>query len=68
MHGFSYLISKSISKLILLGSIEIDFTPSLKEIFFSILIIFIGASLTSMPALLICSTKNFADPSKIGTS
>ena len=66
--SLSYLSSKSISKLILLGSIDIDFFPSLNSIFFSILIIYIGASLFLILVLIIASTNSFAEPSKIGSS
>jgi len=52
----------------LLGSIEIVFLPSLNSILFSILIIFIGASLFFIPTFDISSIKIFADPSRIGTS
>ena len=66
--SFSYFNSKSISRLILLGSIEIVFLSSLNFILLFIFIIFIGALLISIPALVIASTNNFAEPSKIGTS
>ena len=56
------------SKLILLGSIEIIFSPSLNSIFFSILITLIGAELFLIPAFNIASTNIFAYPSKMGTS
>ena len=42
----------------MLGSIEIIFLPSLNSILFSILIIFIGASLFFIPALDISSIKS----------
>ena len=52
----------------MLGSIEIDLAPFLKETFFSIFIILIGVLLVLIPAELIFSTNIFADPSRIGTS
>ena len=65
---FSYFNSKSISRLILLGSIKIDFFPSLNSIVFSILITLIGDKLFLIPVFVIASTNNFAEPSKIGIS
>jgi len=66
--SFSYFNSKSISRLILLGSMEIVLLPSTSSIFFLILTILIGESLFLIPILEIASTNSFAEPSKIGTS
>ena len=63
--SFLKFISKSISKLILLGLKEIDFSPSLKTISLFIVIILIGWSLISKSAESIASIKFLEDPSNI---
>ena len=56
------------SKLNVEGAIDINLFSSLNSISLFILIILIGASLTSKPTEIISSINFFADPSKIGTS
>ena len=65
---FSYLSSKSISKLSFEGAMEIVLSPSLNLISLFILIILIGESLSFKPTATIFSMNSFAEPSSIGTS
>jgi len=55
------------SKLSLLGSIEINLFASLNSIFLLILIILIGLFEILKPQRKIFSINSFAEPSKIGT-
>ena len=66
--GLSKLISKSTSKLILLGKIDTSLLPSFISIILFILITLIGALEFLIPAFSIFLTNSTEEPSSIGTS